>query len=149
MVLILMVSKILKSIIQTITGHILVLSLCTAKRSMLNDGWILWPCRPSVMDDPGSTHVPFFQFLPDLPPFLCACQQQSVLTTWIMLLISFFPSVADSSSSWLFPRFYMHLFCICCVSIFMFGLKSDPWDFCEESRKETCIAFVGGGVLAS
>lgn len=38
MVLILMVSKILKNIIQTITWPVLLLSLCTAERRMLNDG---------------------------------------------------------------------------------------------------------------
>lgn len=71
MVLILMFSKILKNmIIQTITWCILLLSLCTSKRDMLNDGWNLWPGRPNVIYDPGSAAPPLFQFLPGFPPFL-------------------------------------------------------------------------------
>lgn len=79
-----MVSKILKNIIQTITWPILLLSLCTAERRMLNDGWILWPCRPNVMHDPGSTPLPFFQFLPGLPPFLL-CLPTAVCANYLNL----------------------------------------------------------------
>lgn len=80
-----MFSKILKNIIiQSITWHIsLLLSLCTSKRDVLNDGWILWPGRPNVMHDSGSTAPPFLQFLPDLHSSLC-------WTTWVMLHSGFF-----------------------------------------------------------
>lgn len=102
-----------------------VLSVCKHTAAKRYAKW--WLCTPNVVW-PRSYPSRFFSLLSDLPPFLLSLPT-IVLAKWLRLCSVWilFPSTSDSSASWPFPRLYVHLFCISCVSRFAFGLKSDLW----------------------